>query len=105
MSRRREPLLMKSTRVPGGTVSSFGRTPVGVIGMRYWLVEGGGVGPAGFDDPPPQAATRRKRGVSARPVMPRILPLLNDDGPLHPVVFRIIVVVVAARPPHVQRTR
>src|SRR5512141_920817 len=59
----RESLLTKSTRVPGGTVNSFGLTPADVIVKVNGLV-GTGAGDEG-DEPPPQDSIGSRHDIAA----------------------------------------
>src|SRR5690242_15463798 len=64
MSRRRFPLLTKRTRVPGGTVNSFGLTPFEVIVKVNGLLGEGVVGV--LPPPPPQAAAAHSNTPTAK---------------------------------------
>ena len=57
MSWRRESLFTNSTRLPAGTVSSFGLTPLDVIVNVYGLV-GGGVDGVDGELPPHETDAR-----------------------------------------------
>lgn len=114
MSCRRESLLMNNTRVPAGTVSSFGLTPLDVSVKVYGL-DGFGVG-AGVELPPPHdAASRqtriarkttpchypgaRRQSQGAHTGPPRSAALLDDDAPLESGAVGIVVIVKAADSP------
>jgi hypothetical protein len=64
MSWDRESLLTNSTRLPAGTVNSFGLTPLAVSVKMYGFVDGGdGVG---GELPPHEAMARTARGTAIR---------------------------------------